>query len=242
MGYAQIVGVREEPVRRQFHGSGYRRWSDELAAELGQALLRLLIRNQSVEHACNGSEPLGEEAGVLISGGCRHSTDVSLVVWTGRQFAHWDGNRGSARRADSTEAVEALWRLDRMCDPRNAVEPLRRLRFPVAPESLLLREGWVSFYWAHEDWYREWARRPAAEWPALEAGHALCELIGATYPRSQNIGRCGGALNKLETLLAPEMAVFLFAGNFLRRLRTLDETELERLTASLSDREDERDR
>jgi hypothetical protein len=229
MGYARVFWIREEPVRQYIAARGL---CDALANEVGRQVLSLSVKDNFREHdAAREALPLFDAPSVFFRFRSFHSTDFSILLWTGSRLCHLP--------EASPAMFDALCELTVTVGTSHVVLPVSRAEYHRVIgggtwQNSIESEAHSSLYFIYEDFTCELAHREESEWPCKDVGDATLKLMLSRWSRSESIGRHGNAITRCCSLSRPELAVAVWWRNSLRLVSDVNANELEEMREYLA--------
>ena len=231
MGYARVFWIREDPIREYISVHGR---DDAVTEEVGRRVLSLSVKDRGHGGAA-APLPLFEASSVFFQFQSFHSSDFRLLLWTGSRLCLLSGV--------SPTMFESLCDLVATVGTSHIVLPLSESERDSAMDLAtgggewqepLERSGCSSLYYIHEDFTRDFERRPEEEWPCSDVGTATLDLMLSNSSRSEGIRNFASALSRCCSFIRPEVSVAVWSLNCLRLVSTIKADELEKMREYLA--------
>jgi hypothetical protein len=187
--------------------------TNNLLTQIGDNIIQLTKR----EYFDEFSLPFDGQENVFNYTATLHSTSETLLMWTGNRLRHLGADFFNFQSFKTIAGLEK--EINYNCfdfalehDIINSI-----LHRKTKWDNIAATKGEYSIYWIHEDYSRNHVKKNDSI-----VGEQFLNLMLSNWDSSKSILNYGSAINKVCSVLEPQIAFFIWAKNCLRILKDID--------------------
>lgn len=180
---------------------------EKLLIPIGRTIIDLSEERFGKEY----SLPFYNKDNVFNYSGTYHSTEEALFIWTGDKLKHLN--------TDIYKNKDLISKLESYSDDNCFAFPLSWEEFDnvntnqVKWDNVYSYSGDYGIYWI----YNDYVERHKKEYDYL-VGEQFLNLVLSNYQQSKDIADHQGAINKVCSVIKPQIGFFIWSGNCLSKL------------------------